>query len=538
MTAPNFPSQTAPSNIADLDDALAGGTTKRLFVLKLEPMILAGGSATLYLATRKYPGADAKPRLVMPQEMTISILNAAFGTGQRPEDGRLDLEQFRAGELTIGGFMARNQDGELDAWVDGSTYGWAGTPATLLFGDVTDAVGSLVKFMGFRVRDEPTWAFNESGDSNIAWSVKAPVVAPNGLVREAVFAGTGGNEGGADAEGRSKPVLVGKVDNVNPFPLNDGNNGYMIDPDKVDSIDKLYERGVDVGAAGTDYTDNGATDGTFDLTNQPQGVITADAKGWTGAGRTGATSDYSLKANFIIFAEDFGGATSTSAAGLTEDGGVWLPAGADARQSEVLQRSIRPLGVYFPSQDVTKLVVGEIGTPSDGTSDKTYTAAHIDAIERMPSAPAAWQVRLGYRPHGITVEALEGGLLSEAEIARLSAEYRYVKAEDTGVQTDYPDAIALDALSTLYNEADAITLATELLNIYKVPKDIFRVRLSRHPLAVWLGQIVTIDLSSEAGKGKALYGLDTPRKMMVTGWSVQFGETDVHGGSYVMECWG
>ena len=75
------------------------------------------------------------------------------------------------------------------------------------------------------------------------------------------------SEGNADLEGQSKPVLVGKVDSVEPAYLKDGNLGYLIDPDKVDALlasgtgvgDKeVFQGGRSVGVAGTDYTSSEA----------------------------------------------------------------------------------------------------------------------------------------------------------------------------------------------------------------------------------------------------------------------------------------
>lgn len=542
MAAPNIPSQTAPSNIADLDAALAGEGDK-LFLFRWEPTdIVAGsGTQTLYLSTKIYRGADAKPRLVMPSSLDISILSGTFGSKTARADGTVDLDFFRATELAIGGLSARNEDGELDSWIDSSLYGWGDADGTLLFGDVTDAVGSLVEILTVKAVQAPKAFFDERGRAFLQWQVKSPVLNPNGPIRPAVFAGTGGLEGGDDIEGDTKPLLVGKVDVLDPVFLKDGNLGHLIDGDKVDAIDDVHEGGNSVGSAY--WTDNGSTDGTFDLDHQPQAIITADAKGWTGAGRVGTTGVYTLAANLKILAE-LGGVSTVSTAGLGEDGGLWVPSAANERFENVLDKVVRPLGIGpWPAQDGSGLVAGELGSPEDAVStDRTFTGAHIAGIDIEPAGPPAWKVAVGWRPLGRPLEPSEAvGILTEADLAKFTNPIRWsapAGAEDSTIKDDDPNALYLQAWSTLYDEADAATLAAELFDIYKVQRYVYRVRLVRHPLSVWIGQVVTLDLSGEAGKGKPTYGLDTPKQVMVTGWSVRFGAQDLHGGSFVMECWG
>lgn len=546
MTAPNIPSQagTAPTNLAALDSWLLGDG-QYVFVLKMVVTDLASGTVTLYAATDTYRGAAAAPRLIMPESLRVSVLNTGFGL---PSEGAsavdksdapaIDWDMFRAGQMAYGGFQLRNNDGQIDSWGDGSTYGWGDAECSLLFGAITDAVGSLETMLTFKVRNEPEWAFDAEGNSVLQFSVKSGAVNPNGRIRTDVFAGTGGNEGGDDLEGRSTGVLLGRYDNIEPAMLADGNLGYMIDPDKCDALDAVYQRGFSVGTAGTDWTDNVATDGSFDLVRIPNfGPVTCDAKGFTGAGRTGATSDWSLSANFTILATDFGGTTATTA-GLSEVGGVWLPPGADARFETELHKSILPLGFYWVAQDGTQLYAGELGSPEDGSSAQTYTEKHIASIERVASPPPVWQVRVGWRPLGVTIDGIEtGGPVTEAEIARLKVASRYAVATDSSVQDDYPQAIAVTIHSSLFVEANADTLAAELLAILKVRRDVYRARVVRHPLAVWIGQIATLDLSN-VGSGLSVYGLDTAKKVLCTGWDIRFAEQDPNASTFVLECWG
>ncbi len=548
MTAPNIPSQTAtaPANLATLDSWWLRGGASGVFVLKMQPTDLAGGTATLYGSTDTFRGAKAYPRLRVPS-LEISILNRGWGlAGTAEGEGPVDYDQFKTGQMTYGSFYLINNDGTLDSWPD--SYGWGDADCELLFGEKDDALGDLEVLAAFKVLDEPDWSTDEEGQSILEFQTKSAVVNPNGRIVTDVFAGSGGNEGGQDLEGQSKPRLYGKHDNINPPPLSDGNNGYMIDPEKVDSLlasggatagdQKVFQAGYPVGVAGTDYTDNVATDGTVDLARIPNtGPITVNANGWTGAGRTASALDYSLAANFTGLVVDQAGAAAPTVAGLTENGGVWLPAGADARYAEWLQRAIRPLGIYWTAQDGSKLYAGEIGSPEDvATPDATYTAKHISRIDKRQSPPPVWQVRLGWRPLGVALEA--SAAATEAEKARLAAPSRYVVAEDTSVKTDYPNALAITVETSLYVAGDASTLATELLNILKVKRDIFDVTMRRHPMALWIGQTAKIDLS-DAPADMATYGLETtPKQMMVTGQAFSVGDEDPSNSSFRMEVWG
>jgi hypothetical protein len=516
MAAPNIPSQTLPANVADLDSWVIGNG-KFVWVMKMEPTDLAGSTATLYASTDTYRAKASPPRLVLPS-MSISVLNDSFGL--TTTDGRVDLNQFRAGQLAYGGFEIINTDGQYDSWV--TSYGWSDAKCTLLFGQDGS---TLREFLTVKVVAEPEYDIDV-----IRFRVKGAEINPNGQIITDTFDGDGTPsanqlEGRSYHEGMTVPALVGKVDNIAPILIDPDNLTYLIDHtgDGIDALATVYEGGYDLETdpSPVAFTATLAT-GSFDLEASPTWRITCDA---TGAARHGA-GDYTLATNFRTLVEDFGGGATPTTAGLGEDGGFYIEAGANARFEDFLHYSIQPLGFYWTAQDGAKLYAGEIGNPADGTSVKTLTDAHIKSIDRQQTAPPAWEVRVGYRPLHVTLSDFAGVLSDDMdEMARLSTPSRHVRANDSSVLTNYPNALSIQAESSLYDEADASTLASELLAIYKVKRDILRVELVRHPMCAWIGQIVEIKFPR--------YGLTNGKKYMVTGW-----EIDLNSRRFVLECWG
>jgi hypothetical protein len=507
MPAPNIPSQTLPTNV-DLVDKWLLGDEEVDWVLKVTPVKLSTSTPeTLYFSNAGYrnvTSAASPPRLDLPS-FSMSVLNTGFGTKSetnvhrfntrrgwivKSSTPRVDYEQFRAGDIEFGE----------------------------LIGKRTDAWASFETFVPFKVRSDPTW-----NRERITFSIKSGVLNLNKPVQTATFSGTGvGLNGGAELKGKTKPILLGKVDNLVPVLVNTGNLTYMIDPDGVDAIATVYEGGLDVGAS---MWTADLPNGTFDLEREPDFQITCDATGKERLG-TAAPDKYALHNNFRTLLEDFGGLTNTDipASGLDEEGGLFIGAGETMLYEEALTWCVRPFGFYWPRIDGDRFVLGEWGQPESGTSSRTFTDAHIVSIERIETAPPAFEVRVGYRPLDTMLGSLLGAVTA-AEIARLTQPYQYETDTDATIPTDHPNAIPLEALSSLYASADASTLATDILTTLKVKRDIYRVNLARYPLHAWIGNIVTID--------HPRYGLSGGKKVMVTGW-----ELDLASRSFSMECWG
>src|SRR5690606_4256550 len=112
-----------------------------------------------------------------------------------------------------------------------------------------------------------------------------------------LYAGTGSGEGGDDIKGRPKPVALGWCENVPAVLVDDVNLVYQVHFRGVESIAAVRDKGVTLTAASdrADYAalvgatiapgayDTCLAEGLFRLGASPEGRITADVEGDTGA---------------------------------------------------------------------------------------------------------------------------------------------------------------------------------------------------------------------------------------------------------------
>ena len=503
--APNAPAAAGPgaTALANLDNWLLGDSSV-VFLAKMTVRDIGTGSKVLYaqVSERRNPNlAGAWPRLILPG-VSVSVINSSFG---RPDsiDSRVNYEQFRAGKLQFGSFEIINTDGTLDAWT--SDYSWADAEVLLQVGLETDALGSFKTLMPMMVLSEPTWTLR----GNLRFLVKgASGVNLNRPIQETTFAGTGGLEGGADLTGKTKPILIGKKDNIRPVLVDSSTVKYMIDPDGVASIGTVYEGGLSVGGGVT----KSAANGWFTLDTVPTEVITCDA---TGKDRRSVGATANEVWNLIdSVVQDFAGGAAISRAGMAYDGGVYLETGGSRTYESVMTELARPSGIYYPAQDNSKIHLAELfgGSP---TSAFTYTDKHIESIDRLETAPPVYSFRVGYRPLDHLLSNILPGV-TDAEKDRLSAEHRFYEADDATVLTDFANGIAVESLSSLYDLADATSTGDSLLTLLKSFRNIYRIRLARHPLAAWLLALVTIDIDA--------FDFSGGKDVMVVGWDIDLAD--------------
>ncbi len=65
-------------------------------------------------------------------------------------------------------------------------------------------------------------------------------------------------------------------------------------------------------------------------------------------------------------------------------------------------------------------------------------------------------------------------------------------AEDTAIQTPYPNSTALIVDSLFAGSSAALTEATRLLNIYKTQRDFYRILVKTQPYTLKLNDVVKI----------------------------------------------
>ena len=185
------------------------------------------------------------------------------------------------------------------------SYRWAGAPLRVYEGNAGDAWGSWAqRFIG-RVEDYST---DSSGRYSFSAKVDGEPFEANLL--SASYAGTGGNEGGADLKGKSKPMVFGHARNVEPVLLDAVNNVYQVHGyGSIQAITAVYERAANFVLNGGTNVGNFASyaalvaativegdfgtclaEGLVRLGAPPAGLITLDVDGDNGSGFVNTTA--------------------------------------------------------------------------------------------------------------------------------------------------------------------------------------------------------------------------------------------------------
>ncbi len=504
------------------DDWLRGDDTIG-FIAKLT---LADASVR-YAQIFKSPGyrllpsdADAPPRMAFTEPLSISILNDQFGQLD-DATGRTSFEQFKSGQLQGGGFVLYNHDGELNSWVDDI---WSDADGEFYIGPIGTAFTSFEVFFSFKIAGEPTWAMGGRGAHELRFRTKAADLNLNLPAQGTKFAGSGGLEGTANAEGLPKPRLFGRVKNMVPFFVDPSNERYLLSTAAIEDVEEAYEKGHPVGS--TRFTKTLAS-GYFDLDNTATyEPVTCDAKGEKIDG--GAyTTDAGKIVNYLLETLWGGTVDNTSVTNYstdyTEGIGVYLDPRDNWTRGQALDWALSPLGVMFPEQDGSELYIQVVDKPESQTASLAFDDSHIASVYTEERTHPVWRVWLGYQEREAIPDPLPEASSDREYLERPRS---YVKKEDSAVQTNYPNALELEVRTPIYLEADADTMASTVLALLKVRRTVFRVRLAQQAFHSWVGDYVSIQHPDYPQ-------ISSAKNVLVTGFRFDLASKEIE-----MECWG
>ncbi|NKC30207.1 hypothetical protein [Falsiroseomonas selenitidurans] len=436
------------------------------------------------------PGAPGyyEPRIIRPAQLR----RTAFGSGTTSG----------AVETGYGELVLANIDGGLDGLID---LGLDGRSIRILQGDDAAAYGSFqVLFAG--TMEQPRFTLAE-----VAILIRDRLFELDRPLQPTKFAGTNvlpdGLEGTDDIKGQPKPVALGLVENVAPPMVNTARLILQLAAGSIAGA-TLYDNGVALtaGAAYADIADMQANapaagaarllataGGSYArLGSSPAGQVTADIT------QVASAADRTVAQLLLGLATGPGGidpADVVSADVTALDSaapavcGYW--AGGEASVRQAMEAVAASAGVWFGFDRLGRLRMTQLAAPA-GTPAATFTrldssrvatATIIDIleIERETSGDAgrgmpAYRVTVEYRRnHTVQTDGL-GGVVDAARREFLRAEYRSATATDATVQIVHLLAPELAFRGLLANPADAQAEADRLLALYKVRRDLLRLR--------------------------------------------------------------
>ena len=160
--------------------------------------------------------------------------------------------------------------------------------------------------------------------------------------------------------------------------------------------------------------------------------------------------------------------------------------------ADVLDRLINTIGGFYGFDRDGKFQVGQVALAT-GSADAEFDKTTIIEITRQASAVPNYQVRMDYKKnYRVMSESDFDASITSAQRDYLVREADVAIAEDTAVQTPYPNSTALIVDSLFAGSSAASTEATRLLNIYKTQRDFYRILVKTQPYTLKLNDVVKI----------------------------------------------
>jgi len=411
------------------------------------------------------------PRLIEP----ISFTRSMFSQG-------------RVGGKTSVGFgnlVLSNGEGDLDQLAE---YAWDSRPVEIRVGEAgADFEFYFTIFTG----ESKSIEFDDDivqvvlRDRQDDFNVDFP---------PAIYEGAGVSE---NVAGQPKPLCFGQVSNISPILRDSNSRTYQIHDGPIESIDAVYEGGVEL-SLGSDYSVDLAN-GEFTLSADPDGLITADAKG-AAPGGTYLSSPANIIREIVTTyggLNDPGDLDTGSFAGLESANpaniGVFISSSTNILS--VLDEIINTVGGFYGFERDGRFFVGRLDLPTGSglAVDASFDQTNIIELTRLASAVPNYRFRVQYAKNYTQMRESDFSTgLSQSRRDYLVREGKYAVAEDLSVQTAYPNSNELVVQALFAQSADAAAEATRLSSIYDEQKEVYRIRVKTQPYTLELNDIVEI----------------------------------------------
>jgi hypothetical protein len=504
---------------------IADPRAARRYLVELEPWNPAEGATTrLHFSDHGFvtePDDDPPDTVYLPRldrGFSFRIGRELFGQGRI---GGQSLPNW--GEIALA-----NADGALDPLL---ALGWDGRRAIVRLG------GDGFRHADFRIVFTGAVEGVRADDLVLRLVIRDPAWRFDQPVQSALFAGTGGGEGGADLAGRPKPMALGRVRNVEAAYLGvvAGKHSYRVHDGPIEDVDAGWSNAVALArVAGPpssgQYSVDAAT-GIVTLGGSPlDSTITWDVKGDKagGAWRTSAAAlarHVAVARAGLADPDEIDGASFTALIGAAPAGvGWWID--DDMTVAELLDRLLGAIGGWWGFTRDGRFQVGRVEAPS-ATATARYTEREILALERLDVALPPWRISLGHARCWRLQSGREiaGGATPERQ-SFVQQPVRYgTPASSAAILAAHPLARDERTDTALDEGADADAEQTRLLALHGTDRQAFRVTVKTQPFARELGETVEIV--------HPRFGLAAGRRLVILGMVEDTATSEV-----VLTLWG
>lgn len=294
--------------------------------------------------------------------------------------------------------------------------------------------------------------------------------------------------------GNPVPLCFGECFNVSPVLIDPITKLYRVHSGAVQSITGVRENGQPIP-----FTANNSA-GTFALTNNAQGRVTADVQGAVIDGDFLTTADQLI--NHIVTTAGI----ATPVGDLLPDYTLGLYINSDATIADVLDEVVASVGgawFFDRLNRVVKVFFSGVGAASDVLALEDVEDDSLLPVRRI--APAR-SVSVGYARNWTPQADGLAGVIREnnPELAT-----RYEQKESTAIANNlnieaiYPDAAAITVSTLIVSQSDAQAEADRRALLASVPRTVFELSAFAAPFAMRLGQTIAVDYPKYFSGGRS-----------------------------------
>ena len=436
-----------------------------------------------------------------------------------------------------------NVDGALDYMLD---YGFDGRSLVIKIGDPGDAYSAFTTILSGSM-EQVEFTF-----SKVTILARDKLAILDRPLQTNEYAGNNvlpsGVEGVDDIRGQKKPLVYGNVLNISAIVVNTSKLIYQVSDILINDVSAVYDRGVSLSRHTPDYTDladmyanqppaahyqvlKTSSGSYFRLHSDPDGVITCNVQqGANAAARTVAQIIKLLAIRGGVSSGDINASDVTALDAINNaECGVYVD-GADTSLS-VIDQIARSIGAWYGFDATGQFRMGQLTIPTS-SPDIEIDRTNIISIERSRTS----DTDRGVPAYKVTVEYAKNYTVQDVDLAGSVTEVRHnvlrepcasVIATDATIKDKYSLAAELVRTTLLTDVADAEDEADRVLDLYKVKRDLYTVKI-----ALDLTEALP-DLNDTARITLNRFGLDSGKYFRIIGI-----ETDYTNNRATLKLWG
>lgn len=495
-------------------DLLANPYAAHIYLVELQPYNKnTSGLEWLYFSEAGFTTEPSdspastyfKPRLKQPLSFTQNLFSSGkLGGRSIPGYGSITLD---------------NMDGALDG-LRLSNYAYDGRRCIVRLG------GEDMAYSDFGVIFDGTIETIEFGDAEVTIRLRDLQYKLDKPLLNALYAGSGGAEGGSSLANKPKPCLYGQVFNAEPVLVDEAKRIYQVHTAAINAFNAVKDQGIGI-SAGTSRATYAALDSNtpsastydyaitatgsyFRLGSTPNGVVTFDGQGDATGGYVSSVSNIINRMVTTLggFSSGDLDAASFTALQSANNAAIGYYCKDVVNFQDALDQIAGSIGGWWGFSRDGKFTVGRVETPA-GTPVQTFTDDH--GFQRIPTVLPTWRVAFAYKKNyrPMTLQELatsfKPGEVNAASGIELLEQYRYSVASDSSVQTAHLQALDQTTPSLLASQAAADAEALRQLNMFKVARDVYQVRVRAVPFTLSQGNVVQLQLNRYGLNGGKLF---------------------------------